>query len=519
AQVSYTTVDLIIPAHRELDETDGYSSADVAANSSDITITATDTAGGNLTVAFNAGATPATGQGQWRIDNAPSGGVVIKAAGTDATEVVSADSIALDYGPTIPWTTVDGVSVASANTSASAFAFKRSDGTIEGTVGTRVDSLYVNSIEVVLMDGAGTVIADTTADDGSDNGLYKFEDLLDGTYPIALQVGAVGGVNSVTDADTTGVWMAVDEIVCNSGMDDHEAGTTWEYGDGGWASVDACNSNAYMATRTLANTAQAGGEAEANFRMQRMNTQIHGVVANDRTPKQTDDFGTPLSQVFEGLTVNLYTRADSAAVPVSVTQTVTDADGRYSFEGLPESGNYWVGANAGGYDIVPRFAHVPTDATADGHMNGDPTSTDLPAWDYATSQIGGANLADGDLAFLSNGNSLRVRTAENDTSFIYGAEVRLVKCTMSNSNLTADQATGIITGDNPCTEYEMMGTPAETRVWIPVVSADQRTSTFSNLTEGVYQVRTYHRNHSFDNIQIMIKGRNAQTVSVIQTES
>ena len=226
-----------------------------------------------------------------------------------------------------------------------------------------------------------------------------------------------------------------------------------------------------------------------NFIVRRLDTQILGVVVNDRDQdSNTVDAGEGLANV----TIQLY-RDGVGAVTLDtlVATTTTSATGSYSFTGLPEA-RYIVKAvqpsgatvlrgydGAAGARTIRDTTVVTTGATTTGsganntRVVGTNTPVPLPRWDYATSSV----FFDGrtSFTFLVNGN---VATGQitNAGAPVANAQVRMRRC-MTSAGAVSPPAAGA------CTTYFDAPTTFVTATTDPTGFF-----TYPNLLEGVYEI-------------------------------
>ena len=226
-------------------------------------------------------------------------------------------------------------------------------------------------------------------------------------------------------------------------------------------------------------------DAAVNFTVVRMDTQIQGVVVNDRdADENTVDPGEGLASV----TVELY-RDGSGAIELDtlVATTTTDANGSYEFSKLAE-GTYAVKVlPVAGSVILRKFtalgaivdtaivhtmAELPL-ATANldnVRRVGNKAPNPLPRWDYdASTQLNGSP---SHFTFLYSTGTVTGRVS----TFLPG-DTSIVNMTMTlNRCLTSDLVAG------RC----LMFFPGFTPMNVNTLSTG--TFTFGNLQEGQYEV-------------------------------
>jgi len=219
-----------------------------------------------------------------------------------------------------------------------------------------------------------------------------------------------------------------------------------------------------------------------NFRATRMDTQVKGVVINDRDQDLTT---IDPDEALSGATIQLY-RDGSGTISLDtlVATTTTDASGSYSFTGLIE-GRYIIKGVSVGNALVLRgeskdTAVVTTAATTTGSganntrvVGVTPPST-LPRWDYNNSVADGGYLP-GNFTFLFTNTTINgtVKTAG-------GVAIPSMTISLRRCNVSAG-ATSPPTGAGTCTTY--LGTT------VNMVSDAAGAFSFTNLREGVYEIR------------------------------
>ena len=229
-----------------------------------------------------------------------------------------------------------------------------------------------------------------------------------------------------------------------------------------------------------------------NFIVRRMDTEIHGVVVNDRdVDLNTIDIGEALP----GVMVELYHDNDTLDVTLDADSldltAITDANGAYSFTGLPE-GRYAVSVMQPGNAVVLRayeasgavrdtaIAHTVATTVGSGadftRVVGTTTPATLPRWNYDNSSVMFNDRTH--FTFLVDGNITRGEIEPfGGGAPLVGKLVDLRRCVVS----TTTPSTSPPTGPSMCDTY-FAGDP--------LAAATDATGffTYSNLTEGVYEV-------------------------------
>ena len=259
-------------------------------------------------------------------------------------------------------------------------------------------------------------------------------------------------------------------------------------GDSVWASFTAVSS----ATVDLQ---ESGGAGVQNFVVARMDTEISGVVVNDRDADlNTVDPGEGLALV----TLQLY-RDGSGAITLDtlVATTTTDANGTYKFTKLREGTHAVKVAQVAGSVTLRKFGArgvvvdtaivhtmaappaLPTTNADNLSRVGNTAPNPLPRWDYAASaQLNGSP---SHFTFLYSTGKVtgRVATAVGDTSIV-AMTMTLSRCLVSPSQPSLPAGVAL----PGCTSYFPGFTPQN-------VNTDAGgVFTFSNLQEGVYEVKS-----------------------------
>ncbi len=214
-----------------------------------------------------------------------------------------------------------------------------------------------------------------------------------------------------------------------------------------------------------------------NFIVRRMDTQIQGVVVNDRDQDtNTVDMGEGLASV----TIELYRDKLGAEATLDTLHatTATDANGAYLFTGLPE-GRYVIRALQPsdtvvlrGYDGAAMTAAITVGSGGNNTgVVGSTTPVPLPRWDYDTTSV----FFDGrsNFTFLVSAN---VATGEitGGGAPLPSESVSLRRCNVSAGSvlpLAAGMCTSCFSGDP-----------------VTVLTDPTGFFTFSNLLDGVYEV-------------------------------
>jgi protocatechuate 3,4-dioxygenase beta subunit len=245
----------------------------------------------------------------------------------------------------------------------------------------------------------------------------------------------------------------------------------------------AGNTSATMASRK---TQGSLDDKVVNFRATRMDTQVRGVVINDRDQDLTT---IDPDEALAGVTIQLY-RDGSGAITLSadslIGTTTTDANGAYSFTGLRE-GRYIAQATSLTNALVLRglskdTAVVTTAATTVGsganntRVVGSNTPGTLPRWDYNNSVADGGYLP-ANFTFIFNNTTVKGSVKTGGGVAVPGMTISLRRCNVSNPALTTSPPTGAGT----CTTY--LGTT------VNMTSDAAGAFTFGSLVEGVYEIR------------------------------
>jgi hypothetical protein len=229
------------------------------------------------------------------------------------------------------------------------------------------------------------------------------------------------------------------------------------------SSGDADNADASSGVRDVLGNLDV---AVANFQATRMDTKIKGRVVNDRdNDNNTIDPGEALA----GAQIELVQNK-------TVLDTATsDASGNYSFTGLRE-GTYkvrWIDDTPD--NSVQVLRALKTDSAFVTTTAAAPTAggsiAALPRWDYNTS-AGDGDMDVADFMFLYKNTTVKGTVLDGSTG-IAGMTVSLRRCNTS----TGVQSPPI---SGTCTTY--LGTTVTTQ------SDSNGVFTFSNLTEGVYEI-------------------------------
>ena len=518
ATVSFTAVDVVVPAHRELDEMPGFNpkNGDLAfdGTGAGVSVPALD-----ITLVGKGAPAALQKRAHVSFDNVPVGSYTVAAtAAMDGTsgavpvKLVSADSFDIELvGGAQVMATIEYVSVANtaAGTEASAFAYKRTDGTISGNVMTTAVDQNVGDVEVILASADGMTHDTTTTADTT--GFYEFEDLVDGTYSIMIPVDTFSGANTADPAGKdNGIWLA-DELRTND-----YSGDTWVLTAGTWVRDTLPNTDASTAVRVLANPEDPGGAkaaatvVSANFLAYRQDTEIRGQIYNDRQPPPKDELGNVITQAqgLGGAAVNIYESSGGKKGPLVQTHYDRAGDGTYSVRNLPE-GTYIVEPVHAGAIIAPKTRTVTTDPTVAGHEIKPGTT--LPSWNYEEGTA--ATTADGlaDFAYINAANnSLTVTTTASvgdSTFYLEGARVRLAQCILAVKGPNVDESG--TTYDGTCSSYKQTADNL-TQLRTPTVNGARHV--FTSLDEGVYEIRATHDHYDNSNTvrAVVIKGQTNQ---------
>ena len=328
----------------------------------------------------------------------------------------------------------------------------------DGTINT-ADDFLVGGITVTLTPAATNLVSSmyttktaTTASAGATRGQYVFTGLLEGTY-------------TVTVADVAGTWV-------------HRYNRNF-----GATSTTEVNS----ATRTLSGE---GDIDAAGFTPRFMNTNIRGVVANDRDGDQNT---IDNNEALAGATIQLLEDingdgdvADAGESTVIATAT-SDATGAYSFSGVPAgfyairgpalvgSATVLVRINADGTKQRDRIGpSIRTRAGAPNLGSTTPANTNqLPFWNYNGSTISDYGL-DTNFTFLFNNTTIVGRATLAGGAAVANMTVTVRRCQTSAGSTSPPSA-------GNCLTY----TPG---VQVNLVTDASGNFTATNLEEGVYEV-------------------------------
>jgi hypothetical protein len=422
------------------------------------------------------------------------GDYILSAASFFPNRAVLADTVSSPL-------TLDGLQQADSakdltgNAGYSSFAMKHTNTRIRGTVESRDGVTRASGLQVRIRatdDHIQPNVMDTTLTTVG-NGTYSLTGLHEGPYEVMVMdsTTADGPVWSFFDVLTT-------DSTISSGNADNESANT-----------------AFRDTEGLADT------ATANFQAAYMDTEIAGVVVNDRD----EDYNTiDPEEALAGVTVELIEDLDADGVVDDdesvVETTTTDSDGAYSFDQLIEGESWIVRAiSTDDFTVLRTLASdgsitntigplTTTAAVGSGaqlNQNGTrqigntfpPAQDDeLPRWNYA---INAAAPDGGNLGAGSGPNALAGSLTTRPTHFIplYStgtltgnivdgsgdpAEGVTVNVTLCNTAPTVPVSPlGTASG---CTTVHTAPSP-----WIfnSTTNADGE-FTFEGLLEGVYEV-------------------------------
>ena len=570
--VQWDQVDLVVPAHRELDDKPGFTAMDsarVGADNNGLGGTglaiSVDTAAlaDSVLPAFNAdadyrvtGSAYPDGGNHLAFDNVPVDSVdaairffaAPKPANDTADVVVLGDdTVTVTPDGTTHLVVVDAASMAdsAAKTRASAFAYKRTDGSITGVVEAATGASIgaktrAGGVPVKLYDAAG-VLVDSAKTSGYDNtgneqgGTFTFDSLLDGEYTVMVESGIHVGTNASLPGTTVDAadWEALTRLgkldakgECVTNTDaDTTAGSQWAYNTTtkAWEVVagNACNEDAYTAVRRIADPtddADPGNSANAaatiNFRVHRTNTEIRGLIYNVRTPGFTDALGNTATQGLSGVTVEIFStrvsgsrRVKDELVATSTTATGAQV-GTYSSGALPE-GVYVVEPVQGGkgsYSIYPASRTIRTASSSDSALVGPQNvADDLPKWIYSGDSLV-APIEDegaGSFGYLRHDAKVTVTVtsvgAQNAKSLLSGARVTLYRCaTVTGSGPDVDNAadgSNSFGEDTPSTCTLKLVSGSAVPIGADQIDPTPGVHVFEDLEEGVYRVRVNHDTH------------------------
>ncbi len=348
---------------------------------------------------------------------------------------------------------VDTIAPLAGNAGFSTFAWKYSDGTINGNVrsplpaGVNADGLRV------------TIAADpmTIQPNFDDTTLV----VTGGSYSLS---GLREGIYNVTIEDSAGVWAFFDTVGVT-------AGTT----------AFADNTDERLGTRDVEGPSD---NDIVNFQPDRMDTKVEGVIVNDRDADQTT---IDPNEALPLVTIELYRGSMTAANLVGVD--TTDATGTFAFDGLRE-GNFIVHA------IQPSGALVLWAKLADGSVQDttrvtttaaapvagqtaaefDSPGDILPRWDYDNSVIVPTDRPH--MTFLYNNGTATGTVVDGSADPVEGMTVSIRRCETAPAGAKSPPQAG-----GTCTTYDAGFAT------VNVVTDANGDFTFSNLLEGNYEVR------------------------------
>ena len=390
----------------------------------------------------------------------------------------------------------DSVNGLTGNAGFSSFAYKYENLTLRGLVQSRNGMTGAAGLRVMIQPTADNIqptLTDTTVMTGA-NGVYRIENLREGPYMVM-----------VADSSTVDgpVWSFFDTLTT----------TSMPLPSGGADNIDAQNG--------VRDAQGPGATAVANFQAAFMDTEIAGVVVNDRD----SDYNTlDPEEALAGVRIFLYEDVDGngtldSGEPV-VDSTTTDGMGAYSFDQLEEGTSWFVRAfstddftvlrtlSATG-SITNTIGPLMTSATVGtGAMlnqnntrqvgNTDPPEQDdeLPRWNYA---INAAAPDGGNLGGGTGPNALAGALTTRPTHFIPLYSTGTVTGTIVDDN--GDGAAGVtvnvtLCNTAPTVPTSPIGTASGCTTvhtapspWIFNTTTDANGEfTIEGLLEGVYEV-------------------------------
>ncbi len=442
--------DVYIKAHNEKDDTAKFTTLDAVANSDNLDVQIYKVNADGTKTSFDGPYALGVGTGTITFGinggipkRLPTGTYEVRARSRVATQTLVSDSvytIVLD-GSKQQDTVKAQMASATHPMGYSSFAWKYNNTIIAGTV-RAADGTNGNGAKVNIKTAANFIgpVRDTTITITS--GSYSKGGLLEGPYVITASEG-----------DSLAVWNILVKLAGNT-----------------------------SATEASRETEGSLDDKIANFQVTRMDTQVKGVVINDRDQDLTT---IDPNEALPGVTIQLY-RDGSGTVTLDtlVAETTTDASGNFSFTGLRE-GRYAIKGLSAGNALVLRgeskdTAVVTTAATSTGSGNnntrvvGATPPAVLPRWDYNNSVADGGYLP-GNFTFLFTDTQVKgtVKTAG-------GVAVPNMTISLRRCNVSAG-ATSPPSGAGTCTTY--LGTT------VNLVSDATGAFAFTNLREGVYEIR------------------------------
>jgi hypothetical protein len=463
-RVSFTETDVVVQLYHERDDTVGFTAGDNVQSSGGIDLTLTF-AGGDSTRTANAD--PLTGIAVFQNVPINRGPYILVAEDAGARIVLEEDSLVIGTGGARG--DLSGgdfeteICIVSSPGDCGTFAYKFNNGAIAGNVlsstGGEINNIRVRiqphpmTIQPAMTDTTVKVAAGTPT--AADTMFVTNPNLREGLY-------IVTALDSITSTGDT-VWR----------IDGPRVDT-----------VDVQGAN---------------DTAIASFTATRLDTQVRGLVVNDRDGDQNT---IDLNEALPGVVLRIYRDGSGAFTRDTLVQTdTTDANGAFQFTRLPE-GRYMVkvatqatGAVAlrgfmgsGGTTPIDSVIVTTTSTTAAAcvdvdmvHRVGEDNqacfgaTNPLPRWDYAANAPVAATLVPTHFTFLhSNGTATGTILRATNSAPIVGMSVVIRRCAVSTAPANPTPGT--------CTTY-VPGFTGQT-----VVTDASGRYTFSGLQEGVYQI-------------------------------
>jgi hypothetical protein len=455
-EVTFTDMHIISSVHHEMDDSTDiatFTGGDGVDNVDNVTVQlySISSTGTKTSVGTTVGT---VGSGSAVFFNVPLGDYEVRARSTVGNQVVLNDTV-------IP-ITIDGswrdttLAPLRGGAGASTFAYKYNNALLTGLVraadGTNADGLTVriqSTSDNIQPKGDGTAVDTTITIVG---GAYNLPSLREGPYMVTAAEG-----------DSASVW----ELIAFTGSGNTDA-------------------------RTASRDAETTGDVDiANFRTVRLDTEVRGVVINDRD----SDFNViDPDEALSGAIIELY-MDNSGTATVSADSLVgtstSDANGQWSFTGLRE-GRYIVkwqsGTPSTDQDVlrglskdtaIATTAATTTGAGANNTRRVGPTGipSTLPRWDYDNTVVDGGFLP-ANFAFLFKNTVVKGKVQTGAAAAVAGMTVSMRRCNVSTGSTSPPVAVNGTT--IRCTTY--LGTT------VNAVTDAAGEFSFSGLIEGVYEV-------------------------------
>jgi SdrD B-like domain len=500
-EITYTDSDITIRVHREQDDSTDVPTFTAGDGVTQVALTNVQLYDATGTTSVRGPHTPAAATGLRTWANVATGvdyNVRARSTVTNKVFVLNDTSITITLDGS-DQTYTDMTLAGSAGNST--FAIKSNNSVLRGTVltddGTKVKDLVVTMTPTAdNIQGTPTMV-DTT-DAGGD---YSFSKVIEGPYTLSV-------------SDDPGTWEFFTTLTTASVPNSSGSANNTDAQDG---TRDVQGSNVNLRT---------------NFQPDAMDTEIHGVVVNDRD----SDFNTlDPDEALSGVTINLIDDVDGDGAiatdgsEVTLSTTTTDVTGAYSFTALREgtyivqavspagatvlralSGTGAVTSHIGVTTEAATGAAAPTgncalaDCTNQDNTNQvgtvDPPaqSDEFPRWSYTTGAAAadGGNIGGGGPNFANVATELTTSPANFVHLFasgtvngqitagavgVSGVRVTITRCQTATTNGIVSPPAGFATG---CDVKHGVPSPH-----IQNFDTDSNGDyTFSGLLEGIYQI-------------------------------